>query len=263
MSNPSTNFQKLQDIIAALRSPEGCPWDRKQTAQNFKSYLLEEAHELLEAIDADDPQLIREELGDMYFQITFLGRLYEEKGLFTIADALETICEKMIHRHPHVFTDLKVESEEDQRRLWNELKSNEKEEKKQATDLISNVPKSLPALRRAQRVSERAAHNGFEWKDINSVFDKLFEEIDEFREAVKNKDERGIREELGDLLFVLVNLGRITGTNSEEALVVATEKFIGRFSALEEKLLQEGRQIRKTDPDELVRLWQKSKNQLT
>ena len=263
MANASTNFQKLQDIIAALRSPDGCPWDRKQTAQSFKSYLIEETHELLEAIDSEDPQLIREELGDMYFQLTFLGRLYEEEGHFTIADALQTISEKMIHRHPHVFSDLEVESEEEQRRLWNELKSNEKSEKKRASDLISNVPKSLPALRRAQRVSERAAHNGFEWKDIDSVFVKLFEEIDEFREAVSNKDTKAMHEELGDLLFVLVNLGRITGTNTEEALIAATEKFIGRFSTVEKKLLKEKRQIRETDPEELIRLWNESKNQLT
>ncbi len=263
MTNPCTNFQKLQDIIAALRSPDGCPWDRKQTAQSFKSYLIEEAHELIEAIDADDPQLIKEELGDMFFQITFLGRLYEEKGLFTIADALGTISEKMIHRHPHVFTEQEVESEEDQRRLWNELKANEKEQKKDATELISNVPKSLPALRRAQRVSERAAHNGFEWKNIDSVFVKLSEEIAEFREAVESKDEQAIEEELGDLLFVLVNLGRLTNTNSEDALLAATEKFIGRFNAVEKKLIKEGRKIRETEPDELVRLWQKTKNQLT
>jgi len=124
MTNACTNFQKLQDIIAALRSPDGCPWDRKQTAQSFKSYLIEEVHELLEAIDSDDPQLIREELGDMFFQITFLARLYEEKGLFTVADAIQSISEKMIHRHPHVFTDQEVESEEAQRRLWNKLKAN-------------------------------------------------------------------------------------------------------------------------------------------
>jgi MazG family protein len=263
MTNTGANFQKLQDIIAALRSPDGCPWDRKQTPRSFKSYLIEEAHELIEAIDADDPQLIREELGDMFFQLTFLGRLYEEQGLFTIADAIATISEKMIHRHPHVFTDQEVESEEAQRRLWNELKANEKDKKKDATDLISNVPKSLPALRRAQRVSERAAHNGFEWKNLDSVFSKLSEEIAEFRQAVENKDREAMEEELGDLLFVLVNLGRLTNINSEDALLAATAKFISRFNLLEQKLLKEGRNIRKTDPDELVRLWQEAKNQLT
>ena len=157
---------ELNDIIIALRKPDGCPWDRKQTPQTFKSYLLEESHELLEAIDADDPGLVKEELGDMLFQILFINLLYEEKGLFTLQDVISTISDKMVRRHPHVFGGEKVQSEADQRLKWNQIKAREKKTRKKAADLLFGVPLSLPGLRRAQRVSERAAHNGFEWQDL-------------------------------------------------------------------------------------------------
>ena len=226
---------ELNDIIIALRKPDGCPWDRKQTPQTFKSYLLEESHELLEAIDADDPGLVKEELGDMLFQILFINLLYEEKGLFTLQDVISTISDKMVRRHPHVFGGEKVQSEADQRLKWNQIKAREKKTRKKAADLLFGVPLSLPGLRRAQRVSERAAHNGFEWQDLEAALEKLTEEVAELKEAISSKNRDKISEELGDALFVLVNLGRLTELNSEDALHAATDKFIKRFSLLEQR----------------------------
>ncbi len=259
----SKNIDQLHMIIKTLRKPDGCPWDRKQTPDSFKSYLIEETHELLEAIDEGVPQQIKEELGDMFFQLTFLGELYEENGEFTISEAVQGITEKMIHRHPHVFGDEKLESDEDQRRRWNELKAKEKKKEKSVSDLVLGVPKSLPALRRAQRISERAAHNGFEWQNLNQLFDKLQEEIEEIREAIASGNSASIQEELGDLLFALVNLGRLTNSNAEEALISATEKFTTRFTAVDNALKVKNRTMQETTPEDLLILWQKIKNELT
>ena len=173
MKKPPELLIELTDIIKKLREPDGCPWDKKQTPESFKPYLLEETHELSEAIDLGDSKHIKEELGDLFFQLTFLTHLYEEKGLFTMADALQGIIDKMIRRHPHVFTDEKFESEEAIRKNWQKIKAAEK--KQQKSDLI-DVPKSLPALNRAQRVSSRAASHGFEWPDTKTLLDK-FKEI--------------------------------------------------------------------------------------
>lgn len=263
MPNPTKTLNDLHTIIKTLRAPAGCPWDQKQTPDSFKSYIIEEAHELLEAIDEGDPQQIKEELGDMYFQLTFLGQLYEESGEFCISDAIEAIIKKMIHRHPHVFANETISSEAEQRRRWNELKSSEKTIKKSATTLISDVPKSMPALRRAQRVSERAAHNGFEWEGFTDLFKKLTEETKELQEAIKKEDKAGIQEELGDMLFVLVNLSRLSSTNAEEALLATTEKFIARFALVDKSLQDSGRSMQETSSSDLLDLWQKAKNDLT
>ena len=233
----------------------GCPWDQKQTPESFKSFLIEETHELLEAINQGEPQQIKEELGDMYFQLTFLGQLYEERGDFTVSDAINAIITKMINRHPHVFGDEKVSSPDEQRRRWNELKSTEKATKKSATDLISGVPKSMPALRRAQRVSERASHNGFNWEDINNVLDTLSKETEKLHELVKDTNRAGIQDVIGNMLFSLVNVSRLSQTNAEEALLNATEKFISSFQKVNQTLQDQGREMRDTKQEELLELW--------
>nr|MBF0222122.1 nucleoside triphosphate pyrophosphohydrolase [Desulfobulbaceae bacterium] len=239
-------------MITKLRKE--CPWDKKQTPQTFKSYLIEEAYELLEAVDKETPQAIKEELGDMFFQIIFLANLYQEKGLFTLAEVLEGITTKMVTRHPHVFDNETVSSEQDQRQKWNQLKSQEKDACSLA-DLLANVPRNLPGLRRAQRVSERAANNGFEWQNIQGALTKLDEEVDEIKEAVKSGNKTAISEEIGDALFVLVNIGRLTQLNAEEALHGATDKFIHRFSLLEEKAVQQDKKIADFTYDQLLALW--------
>lgn len=263
MPTPGTKFEKLRDIISTLRQPDGCPWDIRQTPETIRSYLIEEAHELLEAIDRNDPAMVKEELGDLFFQLLFVSHLYEEQGHFTLSQVFAGICEKMIKRHPHVFGDEIVLTEEEQRRRWNEIKAKEKKEGASVTDLLSNVPRSLPALRRAQRVSERAAHNGFEWQNIQHAFEKLQEELGELKEAVTHSGPDHIEEELGDVLFMLVNLGRLTKTNCEEALHRSTGKFIKRFDLLERKAGDMGKSIRDLSMKEQLTLWDEAKKDLT
>ena len=263
MPSSGKQFEALQQIIVRLRQPDGCPWDIKQTPESFKSYLIEETHELLEAIDKNDPPLIKEELGDLLFQLLFINQLFEEQGKFSISDVIKTITDKMVERHPHVFGDEVVNSEEEQRLRWNQIKAKEKKEPKAVADLLDNVPKSLPGLRRAQRVSERAASNGFEWRDIDQAFAKLHEEVEELHEAVTHGTTEQIAEELGDALFMLVNLGRLTKTNSEDALQATTNKFIRRFSLLEQKAKAAGHAVAELSFDEQLNLWEEVKNDLT
>jgi MazG family protein len=253
MTKPEEKFSALYNIIVALR--KGCPWDKKQTPATFKSYLIEEAYELLEAIDKGMPVSIKEELGDMFFQVLFLTHLFEEKGDFTLSEVMETITAKMVHRHPHVFGDETVSSEQDQRQKWNQLKTQEKKEISSLADLLANVPKNLPGLRRAQRVSERAANNGFEWQNIQGALAKLDEEVDEIKEAVKSGRKTDISEEIGDALFVLVNIGRLTQLNAEESLHSATDKFIRRFSCLEKNAAQQNRKIADFSYQQLLDIW--------
>lgn len=263
MSSPGKQFETLRQIIVRLRQPDGCPWDIKQTPESFKSYLIEETHELLEAIDRNEAGLVKEELGDLLFQVIFINQLFEEQGQFTLSEVISSITEKMISRHPHVFGGEVITSEEEQRRRWNQIKSQEKKETKAVADLLNNVPRSLPGLRRAQRVSERAASNGFEWRDIDQAFAKLHEEIGELREAVSQGGAVQIADELGDVLFMLVNLGRLTKTNSEDALQGTINKFIRRFSLLEQKARAEGRTVGDLSFSEQLALWHEVKKDLT
>ncbi len=254
------HFRKLLQIIEQLRGPNGCPWDLKQTPQSFKSYLIEESHELAEAIDQNDPQLVCEELGDMFFQIAFLNRLYEEAGHFTMADALTAITSKMIRRHPHVFGDSSIDSLEELRKKWNEIKAQEKNNVSSEDHFLEAVPRSMPALRRAQRVSERAAQTGFEWQDVGEALAKLGEETSELRAAIASENQEAIREEIGDLLFVLVNITRLTATNAEDAMQQATDKFIGRFTSMQEIIQNTGETLSDQDHESLLSLWQQAKN---
>ncbi|MDH4320721.1 MAG: nucleoside triphosphate pyrophosphohydrolase [Desulfobulbaceae bacterium] len=254
-------FTDLIDIVTRLRAPNGCPWDQKQTPQSFKPYLIEEAHELAEAIDLGDPNHVREELGDMLFQVVFLSCLYNDAGHLTMDEVLRTIIDKMIRRHPHVFGDTEVASEEALRSQWNAIKAREKQDtgKPPRDNSLSLPPASLPALKRAQRVSESAARTGFEWPDLESVFCKIEEEIAECREAIAEQNNAGIFEEIGDILFLLANLGRLTNINTEDALQAAITKFDGRFTTMERHLLATGKQFTDLDFDALLALWRQSK----
>lgn len=252
-------FLDLLDLVTRLRAPDGCPWDQKQTPQSFKSYLLEEAHELAEAIDHDDPAHIREELGDLLFQIAFLNRLYEEGGHFSMEEVLSGIIAKMVRRHPHVFGDSQVTSEAALRKQWNKIKAQENAAQGVSPSPLPAPPKSLPALRRAQRVSENAAQKGFEWPTLTDAFVKLEEEIGECRQAIAQGDQEAIAEEIGDALFVLVNIGRLTSTNTEEALQASIAKFTQRFAAMEGELTRQGRDFTQLAPHALLDLWQRAK----
>lgn len=261
MSNTAEKFIDFLKIVARLRAPDGCLWDKKQTPQTFKTYLIEEAHELLEAIDTEAPDHIREELGDLLFQIVFLNNLYEEKNLFTMKDVIETISAKMVRRHPHVFGNEKIFSEKELRKKWHAIKSDENAEKERPTSLLESIPKTLPALRRAQRVSERVARTGFEWPDIDSAFRKMEEEIAEFKRALQGNQAEKITEEMGDILLSLVNISRLSGANAEDALFKATDKFISRFNKMEQLLAEKDKNPADLDKEAMLDFWQKAKRQ--
>jgi len=259
MKEIGDKFSRLVQIISRLRQPDGCPWDRKQTVDSFRPYLIEELHELLEAIDLDDRQMIKEEMGDLFFQIIFLTILYEEQHSFTLPEVLECIADKMIGRHPHVFGDTVINSEKELRSNWNRIKKSEKIEKGQQPGSIFSFPRSLPALMRAQRVSARAVSSGFEWPDLEAVLEKLEEEIAELREALNQQDQDGIEEEIGDLMFTLVNVARKAGLDSEITLQKATDKFTGRFTRMAELATMTGDSLENLDITALQLLWDRAK----
>lgn len=261
MNELEESFSKLNSVISRLRQPDGCPWDRKQTIATLRPYLVEEFHELLEAIDLDNHQLVKEETGDLIFQIIFLSNLYEEKKSFNMREVLESITTKMINRHPHVFGDVQIDSEKDLRRNWNLTKLNENLAKGQPERGIFSLPRSLPALLRAQRVSVRAVGSGFEWPDLDSVFVKLDEEISELKEAVSTGTPSEVEDEIGDILFTMVNIARKAGYDAETSLQKATDKFTRRFTRMSELTLADGTTIENLDVAAMQRYWQVVKSE--
>ncbi|NOX26237.1 MAG: nucleoside triphosphate pyrophosphohydrolase [Deltaproteobacteria bacterium] len=261
MTTLANGINKLNKIISILRNPDGgCPWDQKQTLQSMKSYLIEEAHEVAEAIDQEDPNHIKEELGDLFFQLTFINQLYAEKWEFPLTDAFNSICDKMVRRHPHVFGDEQVNSAEEQHRRWNEIKSSENNKQQTSANRLAGIPKSIGGLRRAQRVSERAVHNGFDWQNLQQALNKLDEEVDEFKQALISRRPEAVNEELGDILFMAVNLARLCEINADDCVQQATDKFISRFTKME---VNASKSFHDLTPNELMALWQSSKKELT
>ncbi|MBN1663531.1 MAG: nucleoside triphosphate pyrophosphohydrolase [Deltaproteobacteria bacterium] len=252
-------LRKLQAIIQALRAPDGCPWDRKQTKADIGKYLLEEAYEVIDALDEASPDHQKEELGDLLFQILFICRLGEEAGEFTLQDVMDDIAAKMIRRHPHVFGDIKVGSIEEVKANWEDIKRNIEKKEPLSPGLLGKTPRSLPALMKAQKITEKASLCGFDWEDIEGVFDKVNEELLELRSALKGGLHNKIAEETGDVLFSLVNLSRFAGVNAEEALNASAGKFTRRFSRMESALDRQGRNMAETSPEELDRLWNEAK----
>jgi len=255
-TDTATKLSKLAGIIIRLRQPDGCPWDRKQTAHTFRAYLVEELHELLEAIDLDDHQLIKEELGDLLFQLLFLNNLYEEQKAFTLDDVLDGITSKMIRRHPHVFGNAKVSSEKELRRNWNLAKTAENNAKGQEDRGIFTLPRSLPALNRAQRVSDRAVSSGFEWPDLAAVFAKLAEEFAEMQEATDRGIRHEVEEEIGDVLFTMVNIARKSDLDAESCLRKATDKFIRRFTRMAKLANIDGTPLEDLEIAAMQKYWQ-------
>lgn len=239
-----------------LRDKNGCPWDREQTRESLKPFLIEEAYELLEAIEENSPEKIREEIGDLLFQLIFHARISEELGEFDIRDVLDSITEKMVSRHPHVFGNLNLESTEEVVQRWEEHK---KREGKLRDSVLEGVPRALPSLLRAQRVQERASRVGFDWKEAGGVLEKIEEELEEFREAVRSGEGKRMEEELGDLLFSIVNLSRFVNINPEEALRRTTDRFIRRFRYIETGARAMGRKLDELSLEEMDRLWEEAK----
>lgn len=244
--------------MARLRGPDGCPWDMKQTEETLRPFLVEECYEVLDALDDGLPEKVKEELGDLLFQIVFLARLAEEKGQFGIADVIDFNVGKMTRRHPHVFGGAKLDTAKDVLAHWEEWKKKEKGYSERKS-ILDGVPRELPSLLRAHRLQERAARVGFDWRHLDEVLPKLDEELEEFRDALSKEDPEEIEEELGDLFFVLVNISRFIGVNPEDALRKTISKFIGRFRYIEEKAVEMNRQLSDMTLEEMDRLWEESK----
>ncbi len=264
MKKSPKESKKMGDIISIikqLRSPDGCPWDKKQKPSDIGRYILDEAYEVVDALENKNIQNIREELGDLLFQILFLSEMYEEEGMFSLNDIIMEITNKMIRRHPHVFGDKKIASVEEVKENWQKIKKTERANKKnnKKEGLFSHIPRSLPALKRAQKITSLAADYGFDWPNIQDVEKKLQEELNEFSAAIKKAEKGEIEEELGDIIFTLVNLCRFAGVDAEAALTKTINKFLRRFSHIEEKLSAQGKSLQKTSLAEMDAMWNEAK----
>lgn len=252
------DISELVKIMATLRSEKGCPWDREQTRESLKPFIVEEAYEVLDAIDEKDPPALKEELGDLLFQIIFQCQVASESGEFTLDDVIAKISEKMVSRHPHVFGDADIRTSAEVISSWNEHK---KREGKQKESILEGVPKTLPALLQAHKLQARASKVGFDWERVDDILGKLDEEIDEFKKAFDEQKLDEIEDELGDLFFTLVNIARFIGLNPEEALRKTISKFISRFRYIEMSAKEQGRDLTDMSLEEMDALWDEAKKE--
>lgn len=265
-SKETSQLDRFVETIARLRAPDGCPWDREQTHKSLARYLLEEAYEVLEAIQKDDPEKLQEELGDLLLQIVLNAQVAKDEGTFDIEDVARGINEKMIRRHPHVFADSTVSTAEDVVSQWQDIKAREKAQKKEKSGTLDSIPKAMPALLQALKISEAAVSEGFEWKKEGDVWEKLDSEISELKEAISNPDltepekESQAKEEValefGDVLFCMVNVARWHNLNPEECLLLTMEKFRRRFSDMEARAMRPLKDLSKDDWNDL---WEEAK----
>ena len=256
------SFDELVGIMKLLRSENGCPWDKEQTHESLKKYLIEETYEVLETIDLNDKKHLSEELGDLLLQIIFHSRIAEEEGTFDIQDVITGISKKMISRHTHIFGSDKADTAEEVLVNWEAIKKKEKGQENQTT-VLKSVPANLPALMRSFKVQQKAAQVGFDWDDIEEVFKKVDEEINELKEVYKSEDMKKITDELGDVLFSIVNLSRFLRIQPELALTGTINKFINRFEYVEKESIKAGKQLENMSLEELDELWNKAKRHLS
>jgi MazG family protein len=268
LSPAAREFTRLVEIMATLRGPDGCPWDREQTIDSLKPFVLEEAYEVLEAIDRHDHESLCEELGDFVFEAVFLAQLEAEAGAFTIGDSLRSIADKLVRRHPHVFKRDEGEASLDTagqvRTRWEEIKAQERGASSTPKTLLSGIAPALPALLRAYHIGVRAASVGFDWTTPGDIVDKIQEEVDELREVVAAegaRDHARAEEEMGDLLFSIANLSRKLGIEPETALRKANDKFTKRFETLEQSVAESGRAMKDMTLEQLEAHWQLAKKQ--
>jgi ATP diphosphatase len=265
---PSTDITRLLEIMAALRTPgTGCPWDLEQNFASIAPYTLEEAYEVVDAIERGDQADLRDELGDLLLQVVFHARMAEEQGAFAFGDVVEAITRKLIRRHPHVFGSITDLSPEEVKRLWDSIKAEEKAQRKaerakmglppeaHEAGFLGGIPTALPALTRAQKLTTKAAKVGFDWADAAQVIDKIHEELEEVKEAASSKDRDKIEDEIGDLLFSVTNLARHFGIDPERALRRTNAKFERRFRAIERALGEQERSLDEASLEEMERLW--------
>jgi MazG family protein len=270
MPTAAEEFIRLIDIVSRLRAPDGCPWDREQTIDSLKPFVLEETYEVLESIDRQDHPGLAEELGDFLYQAVFLAQLESESGHFTIADSVRSIADKLVRRHPHVFGrdqgESPLETAGQVRTRWEEIKAQERGTQPTPKTLLSGIPPALPALLRAYHIGVRSASVGFDWDRVDQVVDKIQEEVDELREVVTpgaSLDRDRAEEEMGDLLFTLANLSRKLGIEPETALRKANDKFTRRFGSMEQSIEQSGRAMKDLPPEQLEHEWQQAKSGTT
>lgn len=264
------HFERLVEIMSTLRGPDGCPWDKEQDFNSLKPMLVEEVYEVLEAIDLTDFDAVAEELGDLLLHIVFQAQLGKEQGMFNIDTVIQKICDKLIRRHPHVFGNQSAGSSADVIKNWEAIKAQEKAEKlnrrtPEQRSLLEGIPSKLPAMYEAHQISSRAARVGFDWPDVDGIFDKLQEEVRELKEVIADdandpKRDR-LEDEIGDLLFVIVNIARYLKIDSESALKRANRKFKTRFQYMEAELARQGRTIEETNLDEMEALWRHAKSE--
>jgi len=264
MANRSADIQKLADLVERLRSENGCPWDREQTRETLKPMLIEEAYEVLEALDGTNPAELKEELGDLLFQIVFHAQIAREKGEFELADIIDRLHEKMVRRHPHVFGNADLKTSQDILRNWEDIKAAEKGTESSANpesekSLLDGIPARLPALHQAYQMTAKAARVGFDWARVEDILQKLNEESGELLEAYRDGDKQRLADEVGDLLFVAVNVARFLEIDPETALRRSNVKFNRRFRYVENGIKRQGREMRNATLSEMDALWEESK----
>lgn len=252
------NMDDLVAIIKVLRAPGGCPWDREQTHESIKKNFIEETYEVVEAINKQSPDMLREELGDVLLQIVLHSEMESENGNFTFDDVANDIVQKLVVRHPHVFGEVVANNTAEALNSWDAVKLKTKGQKNQTESMLS-VPRELPALMRAQKIQHKAAKIGFDWDDVGGAVDKLYEEIDELKTAMEQGKRLDIEDEFGDVLFSCVNIARFIDVDSEEALTASTDKFMSRFSLVEQMASEQGIDMKSSSIEELDRLWDKAK----
>ena len=252
------NMDDLVAIIKVLRAPGGCPWDREQTHESIKKNFIEETYEVVEAINKQSADMLREELGDVLLQIVLHSEMESENGNFTFDDVANDIVQKLVVRHPHVFGEVVANNTAEALNSWDAVKLKTKGQKNQTESMLS-VPRELPALMRAQKIQHKAAKIGFDWDDVGGAVDKLYEEIDELKTAMEQGKRLDIEDEFGDVLFSCVNIARFIDVDSEEALTASTDKFMSRFSLVEQMASEQGIDMKSSSIEELDRLWDKAK----
>ncbi len=248
------DINDLLEIMRCLRAPGGCPWDAEQTHESIRKNLIEETYEVVEAIDKKDSGMLLEELGDLLMQVVFHAQMEEEKGSFNFDDVADGVCKKLIERHPHVFGEVEVSGVGDVLDNWDAIKRRKKGQKKGSEPMLS-VPRELPALMRAAKIQQKASAVGFDWPDVSGAYDKIIEETQELKNAVDSGVQEDISEELGDVLFSVVNVSRFLKCDAEEALTAASDKFIDRFIRVEQLAKKNGVDMEKASLEELDKLW--------
>ncbi|MCU1227418.1 MAG: MazG family protein [Acidobacteria bacterium] len=251
------SFEDLVSLMTTLRGPNGCPWDRKQTLPDLKPYVIEEAYEVVDAIDRDDRTSLAEEVGDMLLEAVFIAEVTREEGTFDIYDSITAVHDKLVRRHPHVFADAQANDADEVLVNWEKLKNEER--KSENKSLMAGVPQSMPALLKASRLTEKASRVGFDWRRTEDVFAKLDEELAEVHEAIASGDAAKVHDELGDLLFTIANIARKLNVNPEEALQSTNRKFTRRFESMERAVREQERNLDQLSLEEMDALWNDAK----